>query len=286
LQPVALTGFNDVTDVKFTERFSGSGDPTSVEFDNIVVGSATASASPPAPASLLAPVTLDDASMVNAEDLPLISTNNNVFTKSAVSDYGAIAADGFTITNLDRTDFAFYSYDSNVASIDGYFYDGPDVLADPFGRSAPSRIEFQRQDGGAFGVVSIDLDTLFPVTAVQSATFTGTTATGETVVQTFVLDNVAGMQTFQFSAGFNDLTSLQFAGNSNLQFDDITCRLSLRLNDKQQCLRPYHCRSANAFPWSRGAACLRTFWCRTMGSRTRSTRRRNSMPWKICPWRS
>jgi hypothetical protein len=83
LQPVALTGFNDVTDVKFTENRDDGGDPTSIAFDNIVVGDATPPPSPPATAPLLAPVTLDDAAMVSAGALPLVSSDQNVLSQSA-----------------------------------------------------------------------------------------------------------------------------------------------------------------------------------------------------------
>jgi Tryptophan-rich Synechocystis species C-terminal domain/Cadherin-like/Bacterial Ig-like domain len=225
LQPVALTGFNDVTDVKFTERIGSNGDPTSIEFDNIVLGNSIPPSSAPAPAAFTAPVALDDATIVNAGELPLVSTLDNVFNKSAETEYGDVAADGFTITNLDRSDFAFSSFDSNFASVNGYFYDGPDVFMEPLGQATftPSRIEIQRQDGSAFGIQSIQLDTPFAVSGVtQSATFTGVTATGSTVTQTFVLDNVPGLQTFQFGSQFDDLTSLEFNGNANpLQFDGI-----------------------------------------------------------------
>ena len=185
LQPVALTGFNDVTDVKFTENRNDGGDPTSIEFDNIVVGSATPPPSPTAPSPLLAPVTLDDAAMVNAGELPLVSTDDNVFNQSAAYDYGPIVANGFTITNLDRSDFAFSSYDSNFAAVDGYFYDGPDVLTIPVGQRPRCPVDcetFGRQDGSAFAIQSIKLDT--PFAEAAAATFTGTTRSGGTVTET------------------------------------------------------------------------------------------------------
>src|SRR5262249_27914696 len=96
LQPVALTGFNNVTDVKFTERWGSSGDPTSVEFDNIVVGNATPPPSPPAASPLTTPMTLNDASMFAAGDLPLLSSDINVFSQSTSFNFGNITANGFT----------------------------------------------------------------------------------------------------------------------------------------------------------------------------------------------
>ncbi len=225
LQPVALTGFNDVTDVKFTEHFGNGGDPTSIEFDNIVVGSAMPPPPPPAPTPLSAPVTLNDAAMVNAGELPLVSIDDNVFSQSSYYDYGPITASGFAITNLDRSDFAFSSSDSNFANVNGYFYDGPDVLTIPVGQDsvAPSTVSVRRQDGSAFAIQSIKLDT--PFAEAATATFTGTTRSGGTVTETFQLDQVQGMQTFQFGSQFDDLTSLQFSGNAQLQaqlqFDDI-----------------------------------------------------------------
>ena len=229
LQPVALTGFNDVTDVKFTERFSGSGDPTSIEFDNIVVGSATPAPSTPAVTPLLAPVTLDDATMVNAGDLSLVSTDTNIFTKGVTYEYGPITADGFTITNLDRSDFNFSSYNSSFAALNDDSYNGPGVLTVPIGQNfTPACIEIQRQDGGAFGIDSIALDTQLPTNpGNDSVTFTGITPSGNSVTQTFQLDNAQGLQTFQFGPGFDDLSSLQFVGSAGsglfpiFQFDDI-----------------------------------------------------------------
>ena len=224
LRSVALTGFNDVTDVQFTENRDDGGDPTSIEFDNIVVGNATPPSPPPPETPLLRPITLDDATTVSAGDAPLLSTDSNVFTQSTTYEYGPITADGFTITNIDRSDYAFFSSDSNSAAVFGYFYDGPDVLALPIGQMSltPARIVIQRQNGSAFGVSSIELDTIYANSASQSATFTGTASGGNTVAETFLLDNVQGFQTFTFDSDFNDLTSLQFTGTTELQFNDIT----------------------------------------------------------------
>ena len=154
----------------------------------------------------------------------MISIDDNVFSKSAYCDYGAIVADGFAIKNIDRSDDAFFSSDSNFDAVNGDFYDGPGVLEVPIAQNSetPSRIDIQRQNGSAFSIESIELDTPFAVSVPESATFTGTTASGGTVTQTFLLDNVQGFQTFQFSTQFADLTSLQLSSNTNLLFDDIT----------------------------------------------------------------
>jgi len=226
LQPVALTGFNDVTDVKFTERLSSTGDPVSVAFDNIVLGDATPPPSPPVSGPLTSPITLDDATMEASGAAALVSSDDNVFSKSTITEYGPISVDGFTIGNIDRSDFSFNSWDSNFAHVFGYFYDGPGVLVLPAAPStAISRIQIQRQDGTAFGISSIALDTTFTdTTTPQTATFTGVTSGGSTVTQTFPLDAALGMQTFQFGAGFSSLKSLQFTSTTGdaLQFNDIT----------------------------------------------------------------
>lgn len=224
VQPVALTGFNDVTDVKFTESFSGNGDPTSVQFDNIVVGNPTVPQAPTT-APFTASVTLDDASIVAAGQVTLKSSDINVGRNMSYRYYGPAAVNGFAITNLDRTDFALFSFDSNFASVNGDFYDGPDVFIAPFGNTGnPSRIQIQRPDGVAFGITSIALDSIFATGngSTMSATFTGTTVAGNTVTQTFQLDNAQGLQTFQFNASFGSLKSLQFAGTANLLFNGIT----------------------------------------------------------------
>src|SRR5581483_3301028 len=235
LQPVALTGFNDVTDVTFTEGFNGNPSPTSIEFDNIVVGDASPPPSPP-PASLLAEIKLDDAAMISTGELPLQSTDVNVFRQTAFSNYGPITAGGFTITNLDRSDFSFSSYDSNYASVFGYFYDGPAVLEEPFSQAtfAPSRIDIHRQDGNTFRIESIQLDTTYANVTPQSATFTGTTVTGQTVTQTFALDNVQGFQTFSFDSDFFDLTSVQLSATTDVLFDNIALALPFSGNDIAQ----------------------------------------------------
>jgi len=224
IQPVALTGFGDVIDVKFTERYSGNGDPTSVQFDNIVVGNPTVPQSPTG-APFTAAMTLDDASIVAAGQVTLKSSDINVGRNMTYRNYGPIAANGFTISNLDRTDFAFTSIDSNFASVNHYFYDGPDVFSVPFGSSGnPSRVLIQRPDGVAFGITSIALDSTFATGdgSTMSVTFTGTTPAGNVVTQTFQLDNAQGLQTFQFNSSFGNLKSLQFAGTAGLLFNSMT----------------------------------------------------------------
>lgn len=131
-----------MTDVKFTENRNDGGDPTSIEFDNIVLGTAAPAPTPPTVTPFLTPVTLDDAALISSGQLPLVSSDQNVFSKSSFYEYGSIAANGFTITNLDRSDFAFSSYDLNFASINTDTYDGPDVLSVPFSQiSAPSTVQ-------------------------------------------------------------------------------------------------------------------------------------------------
>jgi hypothetical protein len=221
LQPVALTGFNDVTDVKFTEDQSEYGDPTSVEFDNIVLGNAEPPPPPPTPTPLTAPVTLDDATLVQDGAAPLVSSYVSVQTEGNYSDFGAINYDGFSVTNLSRSDYSFISNDSKWDAIEGYFYNGSDTFNIPFDESgANSIIQIERNDGGAFSIDSIGLDTLLD-TLSATATFTGATAGGGTVTQTFEIDDTPGLQTFVFSAQFDDLTSLQFTGSEQLEFNDI-----------------------------------------------------------------
>src|SRR5580658_7236922 len=79
-------------------------------------------------------VTLDDATMIGAGDLSVVGTVT--VSNESLTEYGAINADGFSLTNLSRTGFAFVSWNSawafahNVDNISEYF-DGQDVLIVP-----------------------------------------------------------------------------------------------------------------------------------------------------------
>ena len=225
LETVALTGFNDVTDVRFTEQFAAGGDPTSIAFDNLVLGAAAPAPAPPPATPFIAPITLDDNDIIPAGEALLIKTATNLFNGGTISYYGPITADGFTISNLDRTDFAFDIDDSKNDATFGYFYDGPNVLITPSATSAaPSRIQIARTDGSAFGIQSVQLDTLFAESSSISVTFVGTTYSGSSVIQVFTLDNAVGFQTFQFDSDFDNLKSLYFSGTDDVQFDAITLR--------------------------------------------------------------
>ncbi|HEX4052940.1 MAG TPA: Ig-like domain-containing protein, partial [Tepidisphaeraceae bacterium] len=240
LQPIVLTGFNDVTDVKFTEHSSNSGDVTSIQFDNIVLGTAVPPPAPPPPASLTSPITLDDPTLVASGAAPLLETQYSPSAKATFYDLGSISTDGFTIANIDKSntnpdgpDFDFSSYDSGWAqseSLNGLiFYDGANVLSVATGPDVQSVIQISRPDGQFFGIASIALDTQEAGDPVL-ATFTGITPNGKTVVQTFNLDNLPGMQTFEFDSDFNDVKSVQFnaidtlqpLASPALQFNEVT----------------------------------------------------------------
>ena len=132
------------------------GDPTSIEFDNIVVGSAMPPPPPPAPTPLSAPVTLNDAAMVNAGELPLVSIDDNVFSQSSSYDYGPITASGFAITNLDRSDLPFLQAIRTLRTSTAISTTARTIWPFPSDDSvAPSTVSVRRQDGSAFAIQSI-----------------------------------------------------------------------------------------------------------------------------------
>ena len=125
--------------------------------------------------------------------------------------------DGFTLVNETdpSSDFAFGSPQSGNAD----FYEGSAALVN---NSYDGITVMTRDDGGTFGVRSIDLAELRPLgLSPRVVPFTGTRADGSTVSVTFTTDGIAGFQTFTFE-GFSGLTSLSWVQIDPFhQFDDI-----------------------------------------------------------------
>ncbi len=164
---------------------------------------------------------LGDNAMWNAGNFQLLNTftNGGGDPPPTLYYYGPIAASGFTLTNLSRSDFSFTSWDSNWASTFGYFYDGLRVLDVPQGPNGASTIRLEKQDETPFSAKAIDLDTNFAETV--SVTFTGLKFDNTTVTQTFNLDTTQGLQTFSFNDNFANLKQLNFTPSDNVLFDNF-----------------------------------------------------------------
>ncbi len=137
-----------------------------------------------------------------------------------VPEYGSLDVNGFTFANLYRTDLQFFSYTSALGAT-GYFYDGPGVVDMSAGGSGIFATQLTSDNGAAFTLQSIQVDTGMssPVSvsgnSVQTSptlTATGTLAGGGTVSQSFAIDSVQGLQTLALS-GFANVTSVRFSTN-------------------------------------------------------------------------
>ena len=125
--------------------------------------------------------------------------------------------DGYTITNLASSgSTALASPESNNFA----FYAGSTTL---FNNRVPNAVtELVADSGTDFDLISIDLTEL-RISSLGPTTveFIGNLAGGGTVVQSFGLDGVFGLETFQFT-GFNSLLSLTWVqGPDSHQFDNI-----------------------------------------------------------------
>ncbi|MDA9518860.1 hypothetical protein XI06_00465 [Bradyrhizobium sp. CCBAU 11434] len=175
-------------------------------------------------------ITLNDDNLWSSGALNVVNT----FTSNGgtLTYYGPITASGFSITNVNRTDFAVTSLDKTFADNFNYFFHETHTLTVPAGGSVPTAdtLLIQGQNGGLFSAQSIDLDTLFAA-AGQIATFTGVKADNSTVTQTFSLDGGQGMQSFRFDTTFVGLKSLQFAPSMNEYFDNLVLTPPLLQSD-------------------------------------------------------
>jgi Ca2+-binding RTX toxin-like protein len=173
---------------------------------------------------LLGPATavvLNDDAIFGAGLLTIVDTFNG--NGGTLTYYALPTIDGFTFSNLNRSDFALTSLDSGFASTNGYTFDGAHVLEVPAGGTVPTTdtIRVQPQDGGTFSAQAVDLDAFVAVSGTF-ATFTGVKADGSVVSETFNLDSTQGMQTFHFDASFSNLSYLDFSPSVNMYFDNFT----------------------------------------------------------------
>ena len=132
------------------------------------------------------------------------------FNKAQERDYGIYTEDGFSLTA-----------NTGAVRINSAFPPGSPAASPSagFGQDEDSSLIFKNQQHRAFSAVSIDLleATGFPDTF--GITMIGTKADYTVVTQTFILDGIAGAQTFTFSSDFTDLVSLKIAKNFSDSFE-------------------------------------------------------------------
>lgn len=148
--------------------------------------------------------------------------------QAAVIDFNALAGtglvdrgityseDGFVLDNLSSTDpFAFGSIHSPDLRFTGTvsFFNG----------IVGGITRLTQSGGGAFDLVSIDLDSFNPSEATE-IDFTGTLADSSTVTQSFTTDAMLTvLQSFSFGAAFDNVVRVEWAQIIPLHsFDNIT----------------------------------------------------------------
>jgi murein DD-endopeptidase MepM/ murein hydrolase activator NlpD len=182
-------------------------------------------------------ITLNDATMAAHGDVSVVNTyqttvyQNGIPVGQATLSYnGPVTSNGFVLTNLNRTDFAFHSWDQAWASLFGYFYDGVHALGIPqngnyvggvTNYSGTDTIQITKQDKTTFSMKSVGLDTYY-VESGAVATFIGIKADGTIVSQTFQLDATANFQTFSFNSSFTNLMTVDFTATDSILFDNLT----------------------------------------------------------------
>jgi RTX calcium-binding nonapeptide repeat (4 copies) len=177
------------------------------------------------------PVTLNDQTMAAQGEVTVVSLTHNTGPGTQTLYYNApITSNGLVLRNINRTDFAFLSWDSAWATVFGYFDDGVHTLGIPqngnyvgglTNHSGTDTVQVIKQDKTAFSLKSIALDTFWGENGVV-ATFTGLKPDGSTVGKTFQLDSSHGLQTFSFDQTFNNLKAVYFTATDSVLFDNIT----------------------------------------------------------------
>ncbi|MAP07794.1 MAG: hypothetical protein CMM00_02845 [Rhodopirellula sp.] len=101
------------------------------------------------------------------------------------------------------------------------------VTHDAFSARFPGQITLQKEDGGLFSLLTIDLAraTLSLTDPSIPVTFTGTPNVGPLVSQTMTITEAADFETYSFNSSFSNLSSVtwnQVAGPVDHLFDNIS----------------------------------------------------------------
>lgn len=146
------------------------------------------------------------ATVIDFESLRM----ENNFANDVGTSY---SEDGFTITQGFGEPFSFRSFGT-----DEFRFTGSTAL---YNNTVDGIITLTQDGGGAFGVTSIDLSEL---NGSESAdvVFTGLLQGGGSVMETFTLDAIFGIETFLFSSDFDNILSLSWVQSAGFhQFDNI-----------------------------------------------------------------
>ena len=137
--------------------------------------------------------------------------NNTIFIASPYTE------SGFTFTASDNSATGFFSpsltgqynqYDPSIRSLSNSNGGGTETLT--------------AQNGTAFSINSIDVDSLFYGQNNQTVTFTATSANGPQTAS-FSVDQTEGFQRFTFGSSFSNVTSVSFSAQNApfYQFDNV-----------------------------------------------------------------
>jgi len=151
------------------------------------------------------------AVVLDFEALALDNSSNNIHGNS-------YSEDGFTINETGIRQLNYFGLQ------DRRFVKSTSLFSNTVG----GILSLTKDGGGAFSLFSIDLNELNEDGAV-SVNFTGTTAGGGTIMQTFSLDGIKStFQTFFFNLAFSDVTEVTWIQDDfpYHQFDNITLDVS------------------------------------------------------------
>jgi hypothetical protein len=176
-------------------------------------------------------ITLNDSAMDTNGGMTVVSTFHNTGNQNnTLYSWGPITSNGFVVTNKNRTDFAFHSWNSEWATTFGYFFDGQQVLEIPqngnlvggdTNYSGTDTITVEKQDKTGFSLKSVKLDTFWAEGGIF-VTFNGKKTDGSTVNEIVQLDKSPGLQISQFGDRLSNLQSLSFTASDSILFDDLT----------------------------------------------------------------
>lgn len=143
-------------------------------------------------------------------DFQSLEQNNDIGNNVGTS----YTEDGFTVSQPGTQPYALFAFGTQSRS-----YPGSTAL---FNNNRDGVTRLTQVGGGAFTLSSIDLADLFNDGSQAPVTFTGLRADSSTTTQSFVTDNLSGLQTFNFS-NFTNLVSVDWTQDtfSGHQFDNI-----------------------------------------------------------------
>ena len=136
---------------------------------------------------------------------------------SGLHDWGYVYTAGdWMVSHPNSEPYEF----TTAGTQSGSFYQGSTML---FNNTVNGVITFERIDGAAFDLASIDLAALFVGGGAPTINFVGNLSGGGQVFASYTVQNSVGIETFSFAGlGFDGLSSVSWVQeNSFHQFDNI-----------------------------------------------------------------